>query len=161
MSVCVCVHLGLTYAGDGHVHEVGSMVVVVPRPVILQSLEEAREHLLRDLTPSSFQIRESREAEIGVEVVGHRVEGPADGEGVGRAAELQLCRGGQRVLRHLRLFYVNLHVLRSAVLWRPSERLPWSRVGVAPTAAQPASKWRLPGHHIPRLPDDALPNPTF
>lgn len=111
MSECTCVHLGLTYAGDGHVHEVGGVVVIVPRPVILQSLEEAREHLLRDLTPSSFQIRESREAEIGVEVVGHGVEGPADGEGVGRAAELQLCRGGQCVLRHLRLFYIHLHVL--------------------------------------------------
>lgn len=31
----------LTYAGDGHVHKVGSMVVVMPRPIVLQSLEEA------------------------------------------------------------------------------------------------------------------------
>lgn len=107
---------GLTYASDGHVHEMGCMVVLVACPIVLQSLQEAHQHLLRDLAPSSFQIRESCEAEISVEVVSDRIEWPADGEGVWGAPELQLSRGGQGILWHLRLLYVHLHRIALSML---------------------------------------------
>ncbi|KAG0723240.1 hypothetical protein GWK47_043055 [Chionoecetes opilio] len=135
----------------------GGMVVVVAAAVVLQALQEAIEHLLGDLTPSSLQVRKSGEAEIGVEVVSHRVEGSADGEGVRCAAELQLCRCSQGVLWHLRLLDVHLHHVALRALGRRSECGAWSRAGGTPAAALrlPASKWRLPDCHIPGFPDDA------
>lgn len=81
-----------TDARDGHVHEVGRGVMLVPRAVVLQPLQESREHLLRDLAASSLQVGEPRESEVGVQVVGDGVEGPSDCQGLRRPSQLQLCR---------------------------------------------------------------------
>lgn len=80
-------------------HEVGMFVVLCGRVVGLESLEELAKNLLRDLAPSSFQIGESRQAEGHIEIMRHRVEWPAQRQGIRIPLKLEL-RHGQGVLCH-------------------------------------------------------------
>lgn len=80
-------------------HKVGMLVVLCGRVVGLKSLEELTENLLRDFTPSSFQIGESRQTEGRIEIMRHRVERPAQRQSIRIPLKLELCHG-QGVLCH-------------------------------------------------------------
>lgn len=75
------------------------LVVLCGRVVGLESLEELTKNLLRDFTPSSFQVGESRQAEGRIEIMRHRVERPAQRQGIRIPLKLEL-RHGQGVLCH-------------------------------------------------------------
>jgi len=89
----------LTDARNRHVHKVGMLMVLCGRVVGLKSLEELTENLLRDLTPSSFQVGEPRQTEGRIEIMRHRVERPAQRQGIRIPLKLEL-RHGQGVLCH-------------------------------------------------------------
>lgn len=98
----------LTYARNRHVHEVGMLVILCGRVISLQSLKELPENLLRDLTPSSFQIGETRQAEGCIEIMRHRIERPTQRQGIRIPLELELshsqgvlCPRGALQIRHL------------------------------------------------------------
>lgn len=78
-------------------HKVGMLVILCGRVIGLQSLEELPENLLRDLTPSSFQIGEARQTEGCIEVMRHRIERPPQRQGIRIPLELEL-RHSQGVL---------------------------------------------------------------
>ena len=72
---------------DGHVHEVSLLLLAL---VILEGLEQLQEGFLRHLAASALQVSEAGQPEVGVQVVGCRVEGSSDGHGVGVRAQLEL-----------------------------------------------------------------------
>lgn len=130
--------------------------MLVPRTVVLQPLQESREHLLRDLAASSLQIGEPRESEVGVQVVGDGVEGPSDRQRLRCPSQLQLCRRRQGVLGYLSWFHVHLHCCRATGLSGEERGASDGRIGAEPAripAASPTrSKWRLPERPIPASP---------
>lgn len=75
------------------------LVILCRRVVGLKSLEELTKNLLRDFTPSSFQVGESRQAEGRIEIMRHRIEWSAQRQGIRIPLKLKL-RHGQGVLCH-------------------------------------------------------------
>lgn len=89
------------------------MFLILGTRVILKSLQEFQKNLLRDLTPSSFQISETREPEVRLQLVCHRIKRSSDQN---IAAELQLCCSQRIVLSYCSSFHVDgkaLQIYRS------------------------------------------------
>lgn len=92
----------------GHVHKVGMLVILSGAVVGLKSLEEFPKNLLRDFTPSSFQVGEPRQAEGCIEIMRHWIKWPSQRQGIRIPFELELrhgqgvlCYRGALQLRHL------------------------------------------------------------
>ena len=66
----------------------GMLMILCATIVGLQSLKEFPENLLRDLTPSSFQVGESRKVEGRVEIMCHRIKWPTQRQGIRISTEL-------------------------------------------------------------------------
>lgn len=64
-----------TNTWDLEVHEMGMFLILCIR-VILKSLQELQESLLGDFTPSSFQISETREPEVTIQLMCYRIKWP-------------------------------------------------------------------------------------
>ena len=86
----------LTNSRNGHVHEV---IVLLLTLIILERFQKLKERLLGHLTPAPLQVGKSCQPEVGIQVVGCRIEGAPDGKSVrvrpkfklGSLGMLQLC----------------------------------------------------------------------
>lgn len=63
-------------ADAGHIRHKLEMALfrLLASAILLESLKKFEQNFLGDFTPSSFQVSEARKSELGVQVVGHRVE---------------------------------------------------------------------------------------
>ena len=59
---------------SGHILEVGLLRLLRSAFLLVKSLKNFEQNLLGDFTPSSFQVGEARESEVGVQLVSRRIE---------------------------------------------------------------------------------------
>ena len=89
----------LTDSWNGHVHEVRVLFLAL---VILESFKKLEECFLGNLATATLQIGKPGEPEIGVQVMGCRVERAPDGKSIRIRTELEL--GSLGVLQFGRRF---------------------------------------------------------
>lgn len=112
------------------VHEVGLFLILGIR-IILQSLQEFQKNLLRDLTPSSFQVSESREPEVCIQLMCHRIKWAS---AQNTAAQLQL-----RCSKRISLHRVGIH-------WRNEGTSNWPQFHPRKISGTSTSARTAPGN---------------
>ena len=72
------------------------MMFLLTVRVILKALQEFQKNLLGDLTPSSLEISEPCQSEMGIEIMSSGIKRPSNGQGigVGRLASSKLKLSG-------------------------------------------------------------------